>query len=293
MNTYHAEDLFYPRRRGVASKIQPLYREMMQSGTGLRQELRDILSSLNTQIRAGGSRGLDLHRSSAHVAEISCIRSLVGLSQKALLGASLPDDDAFMQLGQIRDSHDAASLTAREMKLQRDAAEEVLAGLAPSPHTALDALLIAESECTHAVDVHEQQHSKKLATGLSTCAKEITDILIGALLEAAPKNRSTKQRWEIGERANAQIEKVAESWLLWYQNAESSHAHIPPVSISPLLLAQTLQNPEMSVYVQQMRQCMHLRRQQSRLIGILTRIGAATAVGEIFATLSARIVLPH
>ena len=264
---------------------------MAQGGPELRQELRDILSTLHAQIQADGSRGLNLHRSSAHVAEMSCIRALVALAARALTGAELAEDASFMGLGQLRDARDAASLTARDMKLQRDAAEQQLAALTAPLLPGIDALLSDESRCTTAVDGYERRHAQQLAVGLTRCAGEISELLLAALSSAAPRGTCAAERVRIGQEALVRIEGVARAWLQWYLAVEPGRSSVPGIAVPQQVVARTLQDSAAASYVRQLRQCMHLRRQQARLIAILTRIAAASTIGELHAALTARIVL--
>ena len=92
----------------------------------LRQELREMLSSLQAQIHADGTDTLAARRSQAHLAEMSSLRALVDFALLALTGERTDGDERFLDAGQVRDCRDAASLAARELKMQREALENQL-----------------------------------------------------------------------------------------------------------------------------------------------------------------------
>ena len=266
---------------------------MVQVGAEVRQELREILSGLQAQIHADGARGLKLHRESACVAEISSIRNLLDLAYRALLGRSLPPDSSFLTLGQLRDCKDAASTTARDMKLQRDAAEARLQEpvcVVPAD-AAVNELIANECACLRAVDAHERQHAQMLVAALTTCAREIGDVVVEALCAAAPKDVATSERRRIAAEAIKKVQTAATSWLSWYQKNESRQAPIPEVHVQASLMTLMLGDAALSTRVQHIRQCMHLRRQQSRLVAVLARLSAADAVGDVTSALRSRIVL--
>jgi len=278
----------------LAAKSRRSAKEAMASD--LRQALRHTLSALQSQILVDSSRAVESHRARAHMAEMSSIRALLSLCMEALTGRQLAEDEDFIQPGAIRDSQDAASFAARELRLLREDAEaQVALPRAPPPKDAeavLEAVLRAETDATSETERTERLHADMLETALGTCSREMCDTLCSALAEAAPRGTCTARRREIGAAATEKIQGIVQRWLEWFVRHEPSkqppRAMVLPAEVTLLCV----QDSEIGEYVRLLRRCMHLRRQHARLVSIMRRLGSAAKVCDACMVLRAKIVLP-
>lgn len=266
----------------------------------LRQELREMLSCLQAQIHADGSSNLAARRSQAHLAEMSALRALVAFALLALTGERTDGDARFLNGGQVRDCRDAASLAARELKTQREALEgELRSAQVPAQcawqdsasANVLNRVVEAESECTRAVALEEERHSTLLRQGLAVCASDVCRLLLDALGEAARPGLSRDARIAIGREAALRVREAATGWLAWYATAEPGKSPAPPVQLPADLAYQSAKDGELAAYVLLLRKCMHLRRQQARLVAIMARMAGASTVVDMLGALQARVVV--
>lgn len=264
--------------------------------TELRQELRDALASLQTKIHADGSKALEAQRTQAHLAELSAMRSLLALCLLALSGEAVQDDGLFMSQGHIRDCQDTVSLAARELSIMRQHAENALANPLPavkhpSVQPALKAAVDAENKAVSETEVAERQHSDMLQQGLKTCCRELCDLLCNTLARAA-----TTSSWEATQRLGADAaensKRIVSAWLEWYSKVEPSKPRPGLVALPSQVTLVCVQDPALGLYVRALRECMHLRRQQARLVSVLRRLESAAQVGDACEVLRAKIVLP-
>jgi hypothetical protein len=266
------------------------------AATDLRQELRNALASLQTKIHADGSKALEAQRTQAHLAELSSMRSLLGLCLLALSGEIIREDGMFMSQGHIRDCQDTVALAARELGLMRQQAESALVNPSPavrhpSVQPALKAAVDAENKAVSDTEAAERRHSDMLQQGIETCCRELCDVLCHTLARAA-----STSSWEATQRMGAEAaeksKRLVSSWLEWYSEVEPSKPRPGLVELPSQVTLLCLQDPVLGEYVRSLRECMHLRRQQARLVSVLRRLESAVQVGDACEVLRAKIVLP-
>lgn len=259
-----------------------------------------MLSCLQAQIQADGSDTLAARRSQAHLAEMSSLRALVAFALLALTGERTESDGRFYSAGQIRDCRDAASLAARDLKIQRETLEAQLRAARLPTHCAcldsasgrtLNAVVEAESDCTRILSQEEERHSTVLRQGLAVCASDICRLLLDALGGAARPGLWPQERIVIGQEAAARVQAAVAAWLAWYSTAEPGKNPAPPVALPPDLAYQSARDADLAAYVLLMRKCMHLRRQQARLVAMMSRMAAASTVVDMLGALHARIIV--
>lgn len=259
-----------------------------------------MLSCLQAQIHADGSDTLAARRSQAHLAEMSSLRALVAFALLALTDERTESDGRFYSAGQIRDCRDAASLAARDLKIQRETLEAQLRA-APLPANCacsstaggktLNAVVEAESDCTRILSQEEERHSAVLRQGLAVCASDICRLLLDALGGAARPGLPPKDRIAIGHEGAAKVQAATTAWLVWYSTAEPGKNPSPPIALPPDLAYHSARDADLAAYVLLMRKCMHLRRQQARLVAVMSRMTAASIVVDMLGALHARIVV--
>ena len=262
--------------------------------TSLRQELQDILSSLHTKIQVQNGYGLPTKREQVYQAEVSAIRRLLAFCLKALLGDSLTQDENYMGLGSIRDWQDSLSLNARELKLEREQVEADFGTLTrpvldPVSQNALTQLVVNENQTTHAIEKNEGEHCRLIQHSIGQCCKDMCGHLLKALEQARKGGTSTSERRDLAADATKKITDVVSQWLTWYAKAEPQIAAPPTIWLTPEVTMLSMQNVQAGKYIQALRQCMHLRRQQARLIALMQRIAAAVHVGDIVCALEENI----
>ena len=125
-----------------------------------------------------------------------------------------------------------------------------------------------------------------LEASLSTCSREMCDELCRALAQASRCYQSAAERESIAARSSDVIRGVTGSWLQWFSTMAPQRQLPIPVLQAPILGG----DPIVSEYAGCVRRCMHLRRQQCRLIAIMRRIAAAARVGEACSMLQEKIV---
>ena len=228
------------------------------------------------------------------------IPPLVDFALLALTGERTDGDERFLDAGQVRDCRDAASLAARELKLQREALEIQLRSAQVPAQCAcqssasaktLNRVVEAESECTRALTLEEERHSALLRQGLAVCASDICRLLLDALGDAARPGLPTGTRIAIGQEAASRVREAVSGWLAWYSAAEPGKSPAPPVQLPPDLAYQSAKDGELATYVLLLRKCMHLRRQQARLVAIMARMAGASTVADMLGALQARVMV--
>ena len=266
-------------------------------GSDLRHELRQALTALQTEITADSSRSLNAHRTRAHLSELSSVRSLLALCLEALTGDELEVDADFMTVGQVKDSQDAASFGARELRILREEVEAQLAAppnLPRSSRDMLQAVLKAEESATQATEINEKRHSETMEKALGVCARDLCSVLCEALERAAPPGTPYEERRRIAQRAETQARDIVAYWLQWFVAAEARQDQPRPVLLPTDMTFLCLHDNDVAEYVRLLRRCMHLRRQHARTVAVLRRLGAAAGVCDICALLRAKIVFhPH
>ena len=264
---------------------------------GLRQHLRDALASLQTRIQADGSKSLEAHRTQAHLAELSAVRSLLGLCLQALSGEIIQGRDGlFMSLGHIRDCHDATSTAARELSLMRQNAEMDLAKPSvavsrPVVQLALQAVVDDENRSLAETEMVEKTHTDLLQQSVQTCSRELCDVLCSTLGRA-----SDATSWEaasaLGAAASLACKRLVAAWLTWFIAIEPVKGRPSRCALPAHVTLLCIQNCEVGAYVRILRECMHLRRQQARLVSVLRRPAGAVQVADACQVLRSQIVLP-
>lgn len=262
-------------------------------GSDLRHELRQALTALQTEITADSSRSLNAHRARAHLAELSSVRSLLTLCLEALTGEKLEVDADFMTVGQVKDSQDAASFGARELRILREEVESRLATTPQLPRSSremLQSVLESEQNATLTTERNEKRRSENIEKALGVCVRDMCNVLCEALERAAPPGTAYEERRRIAQTAEAQVRDIVAYWLQWFVAADSRPEHPQIVHLPPEMTLMCLQDNGVAEYVRLLRRCMHLRRQHARTVATMRRLGAAAGVCDICAILRAKIV---
>jgi hypothetical protein len=247
----------------------------------LRQELRRALGSMEVALHTDSAPALQAHRANASAAELSCVRQLLALCADAFTGDAILDDDCrFRSIGAIRDAQDAASFAARELMVLREAAEQDA-----SPPAPLAALVLAEDRATRIVQQREEAHAALMSAALETCAMELCDLVCRAL-QAAEGHADKAQ---LGRLAQARALRIVQHWLLWFDNANARAPRPEPVRVPDDLVRAAAHDARLAQQLRDFRRCMHLRRQQARLLHVMRRLAAAARAADACALLRARI----
>uniref|UniRef100_A0A6C0C0Y9 Uncharacterized protein n=1 Tax=viral metagenome TaxID=1070528 RepID=A0A6C0C0Y9_9ZZZZ len=261
----------------------------------LRQALRQSLSALHAQILTDGSQHMRMHRDRAHYAEISCVRILLSTCLAALTGEVPPPDAAFMTPGSIKDSQDVVSCAARELHALREEVDEELLHTDNLPRYSraiIQVTLAEETAVTEDLEKIENRHADVLERTLSICSAEMCNVLCTSLLDAAPCHLTTEQREHIARSGAAQITSIAACWLAWYTKFEPEKRPPRPLDIPQEATIVCMQNKAVGKYVNALRRCMHLRRQQARIVSIMRRLAAASRVCDTCVFLRDKISYP-
>jgi hypothetical protein len=261
--------------------------------SGLRHELRQALTALQTEILADSSRTLDTHRARAHLAELSSVRALLALCLEALTGETLEADGDFMTTGQVKDCQDAASLGARELRILREEVESQLARAPNLPRECremLQAVLTSEQSATLALEAAVKTHAETMERALGVCSREMCDVLCRALERAAPTGTTYEQRHGIARAAERQVCDIVGCWLHWFVASEPRKGQALAVHLPPEMTLLCLQDGGVAEYLRLLRRCMHLRRQHARMVAVMRRLAAAVGVCDVCTLLRAKIV---
>lgn len=261
----------------------------------LRQALRQSLSALHAQILSDGTQSVRMHQDRAHQAEISCVRILLSSCLEALTGEVMPQDAAFMTPGSIKDSQDVASCAARELHALREEVDGELLDVGDLPRDSravIQATLAEETAVTEELELLEKTHADTLERTLSICSSELCNLLCSSLLEAAPCHLTTEERERIARAGAGRAMDIATCWLEWYTHFEPQKMQPHPLEIPHEATIACMQNKAVGKYVSALRRCMHLRRQQARIVSAMRRLAAAAKVCDACVILRDKITFP-
>lgn len=260
----------------------------------LRYALRQTLTTLQTQLCVDGAQSMEANRGRAHKAEISSIFSLLRLSLSALTGECLVREHPLMTCGDIRDCQDIAALGARELHALRQETDAELhsppVDLPREAREIVQEVLASETAITVKVEKDEKEYASLLEKGLETCSSEMCTALCDALAAAAPDGTQPEERERIGREAASRLKRVSARWLAWYVNAETSKKESSPVAVSSAVTIWCMEHAGVAKYVKTLRRCMHLRRQQARVLALMQRLAAAVKVCDACSLLRRKIV---
>lgn len=261
----------------------------------LRQTLRQTLSILHSEILTDGSQSVSVYQIRVCESEISSIWILLSVCQEALTGERLPPNPYSLSPGAVKDYHDLASCTARELMILREEVDSELLNCKDLPRESREIIqgtFKDEANITEEVEQIEKKHSQTLEQGISLCASEMCDALCKALSEAAPVGTSTQRREAIAIATVETLRSIAANWLEWHTNFESTKRVPGTLIVPPEIILACLQNVSTGTYIKALRRFMHLRRQQARLTAVLARFTAAIKVCDACVLLRQKIVFP-
>jgi len=266
----------------------------------LRAELRSLLADIDDEIRTGfPASSSELTRRTC-LAELSIVRDLVDLLQRALLGSDgrTPSEFRFSTPGQAYDLRDALAVAARSIvnERQRQEAELGTLQLAPWPTDLRDAFqtLIDEEQRVCASVDRLCDASCEHASALRTLVSNLCDVCLSSLAKAAALSEPAQRR-SLGEAAYRTAERAAAAWLDWRAALEARQASArracAPVSIPSVLVGAAASEKRASAFLDAIRRALHLRREQKRLVAAQRRLVAVLSAAEALAALQARIVV--
>jgi len=257
--------------------------------THLRHELHAILSNLQSEFSQDGSQGVQLRAERVHVAEISAMYLLYQFCREALLGEICQEGSHwFLDMGRIRDERDAARLTARDIIDHREQAE---AELQAQPRVLLQQLqetIGNEEACTNSVQDASERLGAQAERGLLSCAREMTDLLLSALVAANVPYMTAPEQVHLATRTDLRLQDIVRTWLKWHAELLSADQGLVPLNRHAGI---DLGDPAIVAVGTCVRRVMHLRRQQARLLCVLARLEAAERVLQLIGALRAKVIL--
>lgn len=267
---------------------------MSSGGKQVQEELKAILSSLDSQIRSESiSRIGELRRQVAR-AEVSSVFVFLSFALRALVGNCLPTVERMLLPGGIRDLRDTISTAARELKTSRDEAESraetLLRSTYPGHIKSIGDLLQSESETTEDIASHEQKFAGGRSSGLRTCISNICEIITSAL-ERGQEVQILDEITALGQGAAKRIESVARNWIKWNcMINDVYHQHqCPCIRIPPGISVTDNEAVQAIGYI---RVAMKLRRQHHRLAALGQRIATCVQVCDALGALHRSVIIP-
>lgn len=261
----------------------------------LRLELRNILSTLNTQIRAENSTKLINMKQQLCASEVSLVYDFYRFATQCLTGTTSEDIDNAMSIGSVRDLQDTVSTEARDVKLQRDdvemKCEASFENLSLEGKALLNKLIEAETAATQFIQEHETHLADRRSKALRVCVAEIGDHLTQTLGKAQ-KVTSVQELDHLANHALVLVCQIVVNWLAWNEKSEQSWqtTKCPQVVVSNLLASTAIKDANVAHALQCVRSAMKLRRQQHRIVGLSSRMIACIQACDALTSLQRSII---
>ena len=267
----------------------------------LRNQLKDILSELDEEIRTAYPASCSELERRTYLAEVSVVKDLVGLVKQALLGEASFVVDRGTSTGNACDLRDSLLICARDCRIEREKREAELAALKSLtwPRMVGDALqrLIDDEErvCDHLSK--GSLIDRQRAAALKTVASDLSDVCLKALSDALNLASACQQRRrQIAMEADRLVEAAALKWLSWMEASvrekEEHWANCPGIYIPRVLSEASMHDKQVAAFLGCIRTTMRLRRQQTRLSSIQQRLSSILATQDVVSALRRSILLP-